>query len=138
MAIQPGGSARPPDRRRQIGPVERPASRNLGVLAGGGPGGDDGHRVVGLAAGHPREVRAEQRADLFGDGTEELARGHSLRDERRHAPQGRLLLREPRRLGPSFGVRDRGGDELREGGDPRFRVHFVSWPGRPSSSSSRS
>ncbi len=54
----------------------------------------DAHRddLVILEAGHPREVAAEEGADLAHRGFEQLARRNVLRHERRHTPQRRLLL----------------------------------------------
>jgi hypothetical protein len=105
--IDPGGSACLEDQCRRIALLDRQVRPNLGLLAGGGPGRYDGHRVVGLVAGHPGEVRAQQPPDLFGDGAEELARRHTLCDQRRHTPQRGLLVGEPPDLRSRLGVRDR-------------------------------
>ena len=83
------------------------------VLARGGPGGDGADRVVGVVADHPGEIRAEQLADLLGDGGEQLARRHVLRDQRRHAPQRGLLVGEPLDLRARLGVGDGRGDQRR-------------------------
>lgn len=43
------------------------------LLAFGGPGRQDSHRVITIEAAHPGEVRAEQRPDLLGDRCEQLS-----------------------------------------------------------------
>ena len=120
--VDPGGSPCLRDQRRGIAPLGREAIGEGRVLARGGPGGHGRHVAIGLVAEHPREVGAEQPADLFGDRREDLAFGHSARDERRHAPKGRLLVGQPPDLRPRLGVRDRRRHELRERGEPRLGV----------------
>jgi hypothetical protein len=120
--VDPRWAASLGDQHRRIAFLGRPASRELWVLAHCDPGRYRSHRVLGLVADHPREVRAQEPADLRGDGPEELVLRHTPRDECRHPPQRGLLLGEPSHLHPGFGVRDRRRDELGEGGDPRLGV----------------
>ena len=68
IVVYPDGPACLEDRRCQIASVERPRPRNQWVLlALGGPGRQDRHRVITLVTGHPGEVRAEQPSGLPGD-----------------------------------------------------------------------
>ena len=60
--------------------------------------GDDRSRAVRLEADHGGIVGAEQRADLGGDRREDLGRRHVVRDGRREAPQGVLLVGEHAQL----------------------------------------
>ena len=120
--VFPGGPARRQDRRRKPVALERPHTPDLRVLTRGRPRRHGGQRPPGEVPDHPREVGAEQRPDLLGDGVEELARRHAPRDERRDAPQRRLLVRQPPDLRACLGVRDRCRDELREACDPRIRI----------------
>ena len=62
----------------------------------GGVGSHDGHRAVGLETDHGGGVRPGERLDLVAHRTEERVRRHALRDQRRHAPQRRLLVGEHR------------------------------------------
>ena len=90
--------------------------------AGLAPLRDHGDRRVGLVADHSRVVDAEEPCHLLGDRGEDLRRRRLVRDERRHAPQRGLLLREATRLGPRLGVRDRRRHQLGELGQPRLGV----------------
>jgi hypothetical protein len=56
---------------------------------------EDDRRAVVFEPEDPRRVRAEQVADFFADGREDLDRAHAPRHQRRHPPQRGLLLREP-------------------------------------------
>ena len=58
------------------------------------------HRVVGLEAHQGCRIGAQEPADLLVDRREQLVLRHAARDERRHAPERRLLLRDLRALGP--------------------------------------
>ena len=110
-----------PARRRSRPPNAQPgADRTASVTLA--PAGDDGRRLVALVAEHRRDLDAQQPPDLFGDRREDLRRWQLACDQRRHAPQRGLLVGEPAHLLPRLGVRDRRGDELREGGDPRLGV----------------
>jgi hypothetical protein len=61
----------------------------------------EGDEIAVVEAGHRREVRADNRADLARHGGEQLARRNVLRHQRRHAPQRGLFLGNP----PGFGAR---------------------------------
>ncbi len=79
------------------------------------PHRDDGGVAVGLASDHDRVMGSDQPGNLFRDRGEDDLRGHRAGGECRHAPQGGLLLDEPRQLAPRLCVRDRGADQLAEG-----------------------
>ena len=86
------------------------------------PPRDHGDRRVGLVSDHPHVFDAQEPCHLLGDRCGDLRRRRLARDERRHAPQRGLLLREATRVGPRLGVRDRRRQQLRELGQPRLGV----------------
>jgi hypothetical protein len=59
--------------------------------AGLSPGGEEGDRPVRLAAAQVREFDRKEPPDLLDNRREHLLRGHRARDQRRHAPQRRLI-----------------------------------------------
>ena len=91
---------------------------------------DDGGRAIRLVTRHRHAIRVQNVRDLRGDDLEDRGRGSATRDQRCHAPQRRLLLREPRRLRPRLGVRDRRRDQLGELLDARrgFRGQRLGLP----------
>src|SRR5262249_40705466 len=91
-----------------------------------------------LEAGYARVRGGEHPADLLADRREDLERPYSPCDQRRHAPQSRLLLGElaGSRLGcgelsAALRIRDRRRQELREVREPVLRF------GRPGKRDSR-
>ena len=92
------------------------------VISCGTPGGHSGRRAVKLVARHVRGVDPEEQADLTRDRREHVGRRDAAGDQRRHAPQRGLLVREPGKLLPARAVRDRRGDQLRELGEPILDV----------------
>ena len=83
---------------------------------------DQREHVAGLAAEHARQVVADELADLVGDGREDLVRSAARGHERRHPPQRLLFVRQPRRAGSRFGVRDGRRDQLGEVAQASFRT----------------
>ena len=59
-------------------------------------------------------LRPEQASDLVADGREDLDGRHTLRHQRGHPPQRRLLLSQPGERGTALGVRDRRRHQLGE------------------------
>jgi hypothetical protein len=88
----------------------------------GGVGSHDGHRAVGLEAEHSGDLRTGERLDLVAYRSEERVRRHALRDQRGHAPQGGLLLRQAGHLGLRLTVGGRRREQLREVGQSRLGI----------------
>ena len=108
--------------RRDAGPSSSDPRADRLLDPGTAPDAHGGHRAVALEAADVGGVDAEELADLARDRREDLRRIDPARDERRHAPQRGLLVGEPAHLAPRLGVRDRGGHELGEVGEPRLGV----------------
>ena len=70
-------------------------------------------RTLPLESDHPAS-RPEEATDLLADRREDLGGPHSLRHQRRHSPQRRLLVGEPSQCLPRLGIGNRGGDDLTE------------------------
>ena len=87
---------------------------DVDVAAGAGPATERGNRAVGLVARESGAVGGNQPSDLGAHGFEHLGRRRTLRHQRRHPPQRRLLLRKPRELLVRLTVRDRGRHQLGE------------------------
>ena len=75
---------------------------------------EDGRRAVGIEPDDERGIGPENPADLVGDRSEDLARGHTPGHERRYATQCGLLLEELMNLGATLRIGDCGSDELGE------------------------
>ena len=97
VAAHPRGPAGPLHQPGDALAFELDASCRPEPLSRGAPGGDHGRRPVGLVAPHVRDVDTEEQADLARDRREHLGRRDPAGDQRRHAPQRGLLVREPRR-----------------------------------------
>jgi hypothetical protein len=64
------------------------------VISRDTPGGDAGRRAVELVARHVRRVDTKKQTDLTRDRRKHDGRGDAAGDQRRHAPQRGLLVRE--------------------------------------------
>ena len=65
---------------------------------------------------------AEEAPDLVADGPEDLVGLRTARDQRRHAPQRRLLVGELCKRLPGLRIRDRRCNQLREPLEPLLGV----------------
>ena len=76
---------------------------------------------VVVVAADDRDVGIEQLADLRRDGIEDLGRRRVAGDQRRDAPQRRLLVREAGQTVAGCRVRDRGRDQFGEVNETELR-----------------
>src|SRR5271165_4283864 len=105
------------DRGDVLSPKDLWLGQNGEQAAVRAPCGQPGNRAVGLIATHGGEIDGEQLTGLPGHRRKQLLLLRPARDERRDAPQCRLLLDEPRETGAALDVRDRRPKELREAGE---------------------
>ena len=82
----------------------------------------DRDHAVALESEHSGDVGPEQCLDLSGERVEQRSRLDSIGDQRRHAPQRRLLLGELSEGLSRLCVRDCCGDQLGELADPLLDV----------------
>ena len=75
---------------------------------------ENGYAAVGVVAVHARPLGAQQPAHLGSYCVENLGVGYAARDQGRHPPQRRLLLRDLRERLAALGVRDSRRNELRK------------------------
>jgi hypothetical protein len=116
---------RPPglaNRLRQASVVPRHAPRHVRRLPGSAPRREVRHQVVRIVTRDARQVGAEQPADLRADRPKKLIGRHAVRDQRRDAPQGSLLIGEAGRLRLRLGIGDRRREQLGEVGQARLAV----------------
>jgi hypothetical protein len=95
IALDPRRPPRPRHQRRQVAPFERELPAHRHVTAALAPARHHRHRAVPLIAGDIRDPGIQQAASLLGHGREHLARRDATGHQRRHPPQGRLLVGEP-------------------------------------------
>jgi hypothetical protein len=91
------GPPGPPDQPGDALALEVDPCADRHLLAGATPGAEDRRRPVGLEPPQVRGVDTEEQGDLARDRSEQLRRRYSAGDQRRHAPQRGLLVRESRR-----------------------------------------
>ena len=117
VVVDASGPAGLEDQARH-GAFERVAAAEVAVAALGRPAADRSDGPVCLVARERGTVGADQCRHLRAHGFEHLCRWRARCNQRRHPPQRRLLLGEPRELVVRLAVGDRGRHQLGELREP--------------------